>query len=239
MKGVEKVKKKIILPLFFILLMVVGSITTHAAGSTILTNKKEYDKEVEYELSGFIPEGYKYYFCHQWEYNNDYYIGFYKSEPVMTKELYRDTDYWDHDGYFYHMTESDGSNPLYYRFSSYDDMIKYLVENDASNVEYVYERDSVSYMRVNQSNANTFYSNFDIVFTDGDTYFNKLSYTETRTETVVSDKSYFVDTFDSNYFVNNVTTEFIDIVPVVIVFIVVAIALCKGIQFLFGLIRQA
>ena len=225
---------KKIVPLIAVLVLCFTVFVVPASAAT-LTNNKEYETEQEIELTGFIPEGYQYYLTHNWEYNGDWYIAFFHSQPVMEK-----VEHEEKNGlFYYHMTESNGSNPLYYRFSSEDDMLAYLLNNNASDVSYVYERDYISYVRLNLTNSGMSYSNFDLVFTDGSSYFKENVYTKSETIVVKDDKTYFVDKFDSAYFVNNITSEFISIVPVLIAFIVLALAMHKGISFIFGFIRNA
>lgn len=205
------------------------------ASAAILTNDREYEKEQDVELTGFIPDGYKYYLTHQWDWNGDFYVAFFHSQPLMEK-----VEIPEKDGrLYYHMTESDGSNPLYYRFTSEEDMVKYLLNNDSSDVEYVYERDNVSYIRLNLTNSGMSYSNFDLTFTDGSSYFAENVYTKKETVIVNDDKTYFVDTFDGAYFSKNLTTEFIGIVPFVISFVVLVIAFHKGVSFILSFLRSA
>lgn len=64
--------------LCFICLATVFTVPVFAAENDLkLSSDGEIDVEYDVELSGFIPEGYNYYFCHKWEYNDDYYIGFF------------------------------------------------------------------------------------------------------------------------------------------------------------------
>lgn len=224
---------KRIMPLLIVLVTLCGLFVVPASASTLVTNK-EYETTVETELHGFIPDGYKYYFCHQWENNDAYYIGFYKSAPVMDKTIY---DWSGHQ--YYKLSESDGSNPLYYRFRTYDDMIAYLVLNDASDAGYVYEVNHIEAMFVNLSNERTLYSNFDLNFTDGDVYYAKNAYTVTENVIVKDEKPYLVDEFTSDFISAGLSAEFIGILPVVVSFIVLYIALHKGIRFLFNFIRSA
>ena len=153
----------------------------------------------------------------------------------MTKTLYAEKDGLE----YYHITESDGSNPLYYRFKSYDNMISYLMENDASNVDYVYEKTDVPYMRLNLSNDKMFYSNFSLVFDDTTPYYEKNVYTVSETVTVTDKEPYLVDEFTSDFIATGLSSEFIGVLPIVIPLIVLYIALHKGIRFMFNFIRSA
>ena len=216
------------------LLVVLVACFVFPASAATLTNDREVEEERDIELTGFIPDGYSYYFCHQWDSNDDYYIGFYKSVPIMEKR----THIFGGISY-YKMFESDGSNPLYYRFDTYDDMIAYLVLNDASNVDYVYDRNYIEHMYINLSSERMLYSNFDVAFSDGDLYYSKNAYTEKETVMVKGDKTYVVDTFDAKYFSDNILVEIIGILPVALSVAFMYLALRSGLRFLFSFLRNS
>lgn len=203
--------------------------------ASVLVDQNEVESEVVTELTGFIPEGYKYYICQQWERNGDYYIGFFKSFPVMTHDLYREglSSY-----YFYHVYASDSSNPLYYRFDSYDDMIGYLITNDSNSFEFVYEVNDTSYMRINSTSDKMFFCNFDFVFDDGELYFSRNPYVKVNTELVPSEDSFFVGLFTSDDLLSLTLSEVLSVLPVAIVVLVGFIGIRKGILFISNKVRS-
>lgn len=165
--------KKLILILFTLLLFI--------APVTVTVFAEEIEETVEEEVTdvAYIPEGYNYYIAHKWGYNDYYYIGYYKEVPVIDGE--------HTDGGSYISYKLNGSC-LYYKFESFNDLQAFLYTGSTKLA--VSSSVTNTFMRVDKENTNFIYSNFDIKFSTGETYYT--------TNTFTNKDSYFdVDEVDS------------------------------------------
>lgn len=163
--------KKLILILLTLLLFI--------APVTVFAEEIEETVDEEVTDVAFIPEGYNYYIAHKWGYNNYYYIGYYKEIPII------DGEYTDGSSYVSYKLNGSCN---YYKFESLNDLQAFLYTGSTKLA--VSSSVTNTFMRVDKENTNFIYSNFDIKFSTGETYYTINTFT--------SKDSYFdVDEVDS------------------------------------------
>lgn len=223
-----------LLPLFISLFISLFVMESHAA---VLTDIKEVEKEVEKEIDGFIPDGYRYYISHFWDYDGGLWnLTFYKDKPTFSTQLYREQN---SNEYYYHVYSSDKSFPLFYDFSSEEDLLNFIYSGgEIVPDDLIIRENYVLYMRMNENpEGSVYHTNSDLIFSDTGKIYQKYSpYTETITEVVPSTDTYIVGDIGHDTISTLFRSLFLPILPPLLIVFIGYIGIRKGISFIMSIL---
>ena len=199
------------------------------AHAGLLTYEQEGEIEVEKAITGFIPDGYKYYISHHWDYNSTYVLGFFRSVPELTSELFPEGG----GKSYLHCQSSDASKITFYDFETEKDLLTYIYSNDNTIVpENCRIRiDYETYMRLDPSDT-SYYSNCDLAFSDtGNLYIKSNPYSQIITETVTDDVPYLVGGITTADLFFGLFIDILAVLSAVVPVIIFGIGLKRGLSF--------